>query len=106
MSLDSFSQDFSISHKPCVTLAKEIAALHSKQAKMWSDYYVTVDEAHGPFDGADSGILGTFEVIKSDFTKSITEIVVGEQTDAATYDKQDTIEKSKKDRKSMQITSH
>merc|ERR1712232_401415 len=56
--------------------------------KILNDYYAKADKSHGSSDGAGSGIIGMLEVIESDFTKGITEMVASEQTSAATYDKE------------------
>jgi len=68
--------------------------------KILSDYYAKVDKAHGSSDAAGGGIIGMLEVIESDFTKGISEMVASEQTAAATYDretKENAIEKTTKD---------
>jgi len=67
--------------------------------KILNDYYAKADKAHSSSDGAGSGIIGMLEVIESDFTKGITEMVAAEQTAAATYDretKENAIEKTTK----------
>ena len=48
--------------------------------KLVYDYYAKADKAHGFADGAGSGIIGMLEVIESDVTKGISEIVTAEQT--------------------------
>jgi len=68
--------------------------------KILNDYYAKAGKAHGSSDGAGSGIIGMLEVIESDFTKGISEMVAGEQTAAATYEtetKENAIEKTTKD---------
>jgi len=68
--------------------------------KILSDYYAKADKAHGSSDGAGSGIIGMLEVIESDFTKGISEMVASEQTAAATFDretKENAVEKTVKD---------
>merc|ERR1740130_1590083 len=67
--------------------------------KILNDYYAKADKAHSSADGAGSGIIGMLEVIESDFTKGITEMVAAEQTAAATYEretKENAIEKTTK----------
>jgi len=67
--------------------------------KILNDYYAKSDKAHSSADGAGSGIIGMLEVIESDFTKGITEMVAAEQTAAATYERQtkeNAIEKTTK----------
>merc|ERR1719245_23038 len=68
--------------------------------KILNDYYAKADKAHGSADGAGSGIIGMLEVIESDFTQGISEMVAAEQTAAATHDKEskeNAIEKTTKD---------
>merc|ERR1712194_923966 len=67
--------------------------------KILNDYYAKADKSHGSSDGAGSGIIGMLEVIESDFTKGISEMVAGEQTAASTHDretKENAIEKTTK----------
>jgi septal ring factor EnvC (AmiA/AmiB activator) len=67
--------------------------------KILNDYYAKADKAHGSSDGAGSGIIGMLEVIESDFTKGISEMVAAEQTAAATVEKEtkeNAIEKTTK----------
>merc|ERR1719245_2672871 len=68
--------------------------------KILNDYYAKADKAHGSADGAGSGIIGMLEVIESDFTQGISEMVAAEQTAAATHEretKENAIEKTTKD---------
>jgi len=68
--------------------------------KILNDYYAKADKSHSSSDGAGSGIIGMLEVIESDFTKSITEMVAAEQTAASTYEtetNENAIEKTTKD---------
>merc|ERR1711979_150578 len=51
--------------------------------KILNDYYSKAGES-----GAGSGIIGMLEVIESDFTKTITEMVEAERTAAAMYEQQ------------------
>merc|ERR1719331_1165730 len=55
--------------------------------KILNDYYAKADKAHGSSDGAGGGIVGMLEVIESDFTKTITEMVAAEQMAADTFEK-------------------
>merc|ERR1719305_187826 len=67
--------------------------------KILNDYYAKAGKAHGSSDGAGSGIIGMLEVIESDFTKGLTEMVAAEQVAAQTYDKEtkeNAIEKTTK----------
>jgi len=69
--------------------------------KILNDYYakaslLQADKA----DGAGGGIIGMLEVIESDFTKSITEMVAAEQMAAATHESEtneNAIEKTTKE---------
>jgi len=68
--------------------------------KILNDYYAKAGKAHGSSDGAGGGIVGMLEVIESDFTKGITEMVAAEQMAADTYDKEtkeNAIEKTTKE---------
>merc|ERR1719337_59287 len=56
--------------------------------KILNDYYAKADKAHSSSDGAGGGIIGMLEVIESDFTKALTEMVAAEQTAAAAYEKE------------------
>jgi chromosome segregation ATPase len=67
--------------------------------KILNDYYAKAGKSHSSADGAGSGIIGMLEVIESDFTKGLTEMVAAEQTAAATFDretKENAIEKTTK----------
>jgi len=67
--------------------------------KILNDYYAKADKSHSSADGAGGGIIGMLEVIESDFTKGITEMVAAEQTAAATVEretKENAIEKTTK----------
>jgi len=68
--------------------------------KILNDYYAKADKSHSSSEGAGSGIIGMLEVIESDFTKSITEMVAAEQTAASTYESEtneNAIEKTTKE---------
>jgi len=54
--------------------------------KILNEYYAKAGKAHGSSDGAGGGIVGMLEVIESDFTKTITEMVSAEQMAADTYE--------------------
>merc|ERR1719161_1784849 len=69
-------------------------------SKILNDYYAKAGKAHGSSDGAGGGIIGMLEVIESDFTKGITEMVAAEQMAADTYEKEtkeNAIEKTTKE---------
>merc|ERR1740121_2697951 len=64
------------------------------------EYYAKDDKAHSAAEGAGGNIIGLLEVIESDFTKTIAQIVSTEESAAAAYDKQtkeNSISKSAKD---------
>jgi len=68
--------------------------------KILNDYYAKADKAHSSADGAGSGIIGMLEVIESDFTKGLAEMVAAEQTAAASVEKEtkeNAIEKTTKE---------
>merc|ERR1719393_98328 len=56
--------------------------------KVLRDYYANDDKAHEEAQGAGQGIIGLLEVIESDFTKSLAEMISTEEAAAAAYDKQ------------------
>jgi len=66
--------------------------------KILNEYYAK-DKAHEASAGGSSGIIGLLEVIESDFTKGLTEMIAAEQVAAATHDretKENAIEKATK----------
>merc|ERR1719444_471334 len=68
-----------------------------KALSVLKDYYAKADKSHGSADGAGSGIIGMLEVIESDFTQGISEMVAAEQTAAATHEresKENAVEKT------------
>jgi len=67
--------------------------------KILNDYYAKEGKDHSSSDGAGSGIIGMLEVIESDFTKGLSEMVATEQVAAVTFDKEtkeNAIEKTMK----------
>merc|ERR1719215_1311502 len=56
--------------------------------KVLRDYYANDDKAHEEAQGAGQGIIGLLEVIESDFTKNLAEMISTEEAAAAAYDKQ------------------
>merc|ERR1719433_1886147 len=56
--------------------------------KILRDYYAKDEKAHEAAEGAGEGIIGLLEVIQSDFTKTLAEIISTEEMAAAAYDKQ------------------
>jgi len=55
--------------------------------KILNEYYAKAGKSHGSSDGAGGGFVGMLEVIESDFTKTITEMVAAEQMAADTFEK-------------------
>merc|ERR1719324_2318198 len=55
--------------------------------KVLRDYYAK-DASHEKADGAASGIIGMLEVIESDFSKGLAEMIAIEEAAAAAYEKQ------------------
>merc|ERR1719162_1011292 len=56
--------------------------------KVLREYYANDDKAHEEAQGAGQGIIGLLEVIESDFTKNLAEMISTEEAAAAAYDKQ------------------
>jgi len=56
--------------------------------KVLRDYYAKEDKAHASADGAASGIIGMLEVVESDFSKGLAEIISVEEAAVAAYEKQ------------------
>merc|ERR1719254_67814 len=68
--------------------------------KVLKEYYAKEGKAHDAAEGAGTSIIGLLEVVESDFSKSLAEMVATEETAAATYDqtsKDNEIEKTTKD---------
>jgi len=68
--------------------------------KVLNEYYAKEGKAHGAADGAGGGIIGLLEVVESDFTKGLAEMVATEQTAVSEYDrlsKENSITKAMKD---------
>merc|ERR1719271_881473 len=64
------------------------------------EYYAKDDKAHEAAEGAGSSIIGLLEVVESDFTKGLAEMISAEETAQAEYDretKENAIEKATKD---------
>merc|ERR1719395_468883 len=56
--------------------------------KVLREYYAKEDKAHKAAEGAGSGIIGMLEVIESDFSKGLAEMIAIEEEAAAAYEKQ------------------
>jgi len=55
--------------------------------KVLRDYYATEDKGHKAAEGAGSGIIGMLEVIESDFSKGLAEMISAEETAQADYER-------------------
>merc|ERR1719281_508123 len=56
--------------------------------KILRDYYAKDDKSHEAAEGAGGTIIGLLEVIESDFSKGLAEMIATEDSAAAAYDKQ------------------
>jgi len=56
--------------------------------KVLRDYYAKEDKGHQAAEGAGAGIIGMLEVVESDFSKGLAEMISVEETAAADYEKQ------------------
>jgi len=56
--------------------------------KILREYYAKEDKAHKAAEGAGAGIIGMLEVIESDFSKGLAEMIAIEEEAAAAYEKQ------------------
>jgi len=68
--------------------------------KVLRDYYGKDDKSHEAAEGAGQGIIGLLEVIESDFSTGLTEMVATEKAAAVAYDKEtkeNEIEKTSND---------
>merc|ERR1719487_1865348 len=54
--------------------------------KILREYYAKEDKAHAAAEGAATGIIGLLEVVESDFTKTLAEMIATEETAAADRD--------------------
>merc|ERR1719356_271268 len=67
--------------------------------KVLNEYYAKADKAHGAAEGAGGGIIGLLEVVESDFTKGLAEMIATEEAAVAEYEqltKENEIEKATK----------
>merc|ERR1719183_414220 len=55
--------------------------------KVLREYYAKEDKAHAAAEGAGGGIIAMLEVIESDFTKGLSEMISAEENAAAEYDR-------------------
>jgi len=68
--------------------------------KILNEYYAKSDKSHSASSGGASGIVGLLEVVESDFTKGLTEMVATEEAAVAGYKsetKDNAIEKTTKE---------
>merc|ERR1740120_469442 len=56
--------------------------------KVLNEYYGRDDKAHAAAEGAGHGIIGLLQVIESDFTEGLANMVATENAAAAAYDKE------------------
>merc|ERR1719428_370118 len=56
--------------------------------KILKDYYAKEDKAHEAAEGAGGSIIGLLEVVESDFTKLLTEMIATEESAAQEYETQ------------------
>jgi len=55
--------------------------------KVLRDYYAAEDKGHESSDGAAGGIIGLLEVVESDFSKGLEELIAGEESAQSEYEK-------------------
>merc|ERR1719498_1999130 len=75
--IDKMSADSAKLKEEVATLSKELADLAKSQAEMDNlrEYYAKEDKAHKAAEGAGGGIIGMLEVIESDFSKGLAEMI-------------------------------
>jgi len=68
--------------------------------KILNEYYAKADKSHSASSGGASGIVGLLEVVESDFTKGLTEMIAAEEAAVAAYEsetKDNEVEKTTKE---------
>merc|ERR1719387_1262011 len=56
--------------------------------KILREYYAKEDTAHAAAEGAGAGIIGLLEVVESDLTKGLSEMIATEEAAQAEYDRE------------------
>merc|ERR1719158_2829914 len=56
--------------------------------KILREYYAKEDKAHAAAEGAATGIIGLLEVVESDLTKGLAEMIATEEAAVAEYERQ------------------
>jgi len=56
--------------------------------KVLKEYYAKEDKSHEAAEGAASGIIGLLEVVESDFTKSLAEMIATEEAAVSEYERE------------------
>ncbi|CAK0852371.1 unnamed protein product [Prorocentrum cordatum] len=71
--------------------------------KILGDYYASEGKAHSSADGAGAGILGLLEVIESDLSKGLAEMVAAEEEAVAEYESESNENAIEKTQKSQDV---
>jgi hypothetical protein len=72
--------------------------------KVLNEYYAKADKAHDAAQGSGEGIIGLLEVVESDFTKGLAEMVATEEAAVAEYEKVTKENEIAKAMKSQDVT--
>merc|ERR1719389_693728 len=75
--------------------------------KILREYYASADKDHSEAEGASTTIIGLLEVVESDFSKGLAEMMTTEESAAAAYDqltKENEIEKATKETSVKHLT--
>merc|ERR1719389_54025 len=68
--------------------------------KILREYYASADKEHSEAEGAATTIVGLLEVVESDFSKGLAEMIATESTSEASYEKltkENSIDKATKE---------
>lgn len=71
--------------------------------KVLRDYYSKDDKDHAANEGAGGGIIGMLEVVESDFSKGLAEMISTEEAAAAEYDSETKANEIDKDNKEQDV---